>query len=553
MHYDLCIIGAGVGGGALAQALAPTGKRILLLNRLGSLPREADNWSPQAMFTQDRYKSGEWWTNGATGERFRPAMYHWLGGNTKVYGSALLRMRPQDFEELETLEGTSPAWPISYADLAPYYDRAEAVYHVHGDRGADPFEPPAGPFPHPPLAHDARIGEVALGLQSQGVRAFELPMGVKMSIENPGTGPFVLRETFEAMGRAAFDGFPDLLHLKCDAETASVVPAAAYDNVTLQTGVEVTRLVTDASGACVTHVEAMVDGQPVTFHADAFALCAGAVHSAALLLRSASDTHPDGLANASGVVGRHFMRHVTSKFYTVATQRANPTRFQKTLAVNDFYFGLPGDDEWASVPLGHIHLMGKHAGWQILQDLGSDAMTIEEADEIAAHSVDWWVQSEDLPLDDNRITLDDDGGIVLTYRETNRAAQEKLMDVLEEKLRTIGFDRFLRVPMPISVVNHQCGTCRDGDGPWDQRRQRRRPGARPGEPVPRRRQRLPHVRRHQPHADHRRQRLPRRRPTGGAVEGGRRIERLRVGPLKGCLSRSRRPLRGPLSLGRGTG
>ncbi len=465
MTYDLCIIGAGVGGGALAQALAPTGKRILLLNRLGSLPREADNWNPQALFTQDRYKSGEVWTDAATGEPFRPAMYHWLGGNTKVYGSALLRMRPEDFDELETLEGTSPAWPISYADLAPYYDRAEAAYHVHGQRGADPFEPPAGPFPHPPLAHDARIAEVADGLRAHGVQAFELPMGVKLSQENPGTGAFVLRETFEAMGRAAFDGFPDLLHLKCDAEVASVEPAVAHDNVTLATGVEVTRLVTDASGARVTHCEAVVDGEVVEFHADAFALCAGAVHSAALLLRSASDAHPDGLANSSGTVGRHFMRHVTSKFYTVATQTPNPTRFQKTLAVNDFYFGLPGDPEWEHVPLGHIHLMGKHAGWQIVQDLGEGAISLDDANAIAGHSVDWWVQSEDLPLADNRVTLDADGGIVLHYRETNRAAQEKLMDVLEAKLREIGFDQFLRVPMPISVVNHQCGTCRMGADP----------------------------------------------------------------------------------------
>ena len=464
MHFDLCIIGAGVGGGALAQALAPTGARILLLNRLGSLPREAENWDPKALFTQSSYKSEEQWTEAATGRLFRPAMYPWLGGNTKVYGSALLRMRPEDFGTLQTLDGESPAWPISYADLAPFYARAEAVYHVHGQRGADPFEPPAGPFPHPPLAHDTRIREVAEGLRAHGLRAFELPMGVKLSHENPGDGPFVLRETFEAMGRAAFDGFPDLLHLKCDAETASIEPALAHPNVDLACA-EVTRIGTDAAGRRVTHVEATVDGEPVTYSADVFALCAGAVHSAALLLRSASGTHPDGLANSSGAVGRHFMRHVTSKFYAVATQVPNPTRFQKTLAVNDFYFGVPGDPEWEGVPLGHVHLMGKHAGWQILQDLGPDAMSPEEADEIAAHSVDWWVQTEDLPLRDNRITVGPDGGIRVAYVETNRAAQEKLMDVLETALREIGFDRFLRVPMPLAVVNHQCGTCRMGTDP----------------------------------------------------------------------------------------
>ena len=468
MTYDLCIIGAGVGGGALAHALAPTGKRILLLNRLGSLPREAENWDPKKLFTEDRYKADERWTDDATGDLFRPGMYYWLGGNTKVYGSALLRNRPEDFEALQTLDGLSPAWPISYADLAPFYDQAEAVYPVHGNRGADPFEPPAdGPFPHAPIPHDARIAEVAEGLRRQGVNAFDLPMGVRYSHETPGAGPFILRETFDAMGRAAFDGFPDLLHLKADAETATVLPATAHDNVDLVTGADVTRIVTDASGRTVTHVEAVVDGEPVTFHADVFALCAGAVNSAALLLRSASDAHPEGLANRSGAVGRHFMRHVTSKFYTIASGTPNPTRFQKTLAVNDFYFGVPGDPEWENVPLGHIHLMGKHAGWQILQDLPHGALTPEEADQIAAHSVDWWVQSEDLPLADNRITLGPEGGIRVRYTETNRRAQEHLMDRLEHALRGIGFDRFLRVPMPLAVVNHQCGTCRMGTAPSD--------------------------------------------------------------------------------------
>ena len=463
--YDLCIIGAGVGGGALAHALAPTGKRILLLNRLGSLPREADNWDAKKLFTEDLYKADERWTDDATGDPFRPGLFYWLGGNTKVYGSALLRLRPEDFGPLDTLDGLSPAWPISYDDLAPFYDHAEAVYHVHGRRGADPFEPPAtGPFPHPAIPHDDRIAEVEEGLRAQGVQAFELPMGVKYSHENPGSGAFVLRETFEAMGRAAFDGYPDLLHLKADAETATVAPAMAYENVDLVVA-DVTRIVTDASGRTVTHVEATVDGEPTTFRADAFALCAGAVNSAALLLRSASDAHPDGLANGSGAVGRHFMRHVTSKFYTAASATPNPTRFQKTLAINDYYFGVPGDDQWDGVPLGHVHLMGKHAGWQILQDLGEGAMSPDEADALAAHSVDWWVQTEDLPLADNRITLGPDGGLRVRYTETNRAAQEHLMDRLEAALREIGFDHFLRVPMPLAVVNHQCGTCRMGTDP----------------------------------------------------------------------------------------
>ena len=468
MHFDLCIIGAGVGGGALAQALASTGRSILLLNRQGSLPREAANWDPHELFVNARYRSEETWVDGRTGDRFRPGMYYWLGGNTKVYGSALLRLPPRDFETLETLDGTSPAWPITYDDLAPFYDQAEAVYHVHGDRGTNPFEPPAdGPFPHPPIAHDPRIAEVATRLHEQGVKAFPLPMGVKFSEDRPGDGPFVLRETFAAMGRAAFDGYPDLLHLKTDAEVASVLPATAHDNVHLVTDALVTRIVTNAAGTDVTHVEATVDGEPTTFSADVFALCAGAIQSAALLLRSASDAHPDGLANGSGRVGRHLMRHVTSKFYTAHAGTPNPTRFQKTLAINDYYFGVPGDPQWEGIPLGHVHLMGKHAGWQILADLPDGTLSPAEADAFADTSVDWWVQGEDLPLLENRVALTAAGDIALHYRETNRAAQTALMDVLETKLREQGFDRFLRVPMPLGVVNHQCGTCRMGTDPTE--------------------------------------------------------------------------------------
>jgi choline dehydrogenase-like flavoprotein len=463
LHFDLCIVGAGAGGGALALALAPTGKRILLVNRQGSLPREAENWDPIELFRYGRYRADEAWTDTTTGDAFTPGMWYWLGGNTKVYGSALLRFRPEDFQAHRTLDGDAPAWPISYADLAPFYDRAERLYHVHGRRGADPFEPPAeGDFPHAPLAHDPRIQEVADGLRAGGVQAFELPMGVKMSEQHPGDGPFVLRETFRAMGRAAFDGYPDLLHLKCDAEVATVTPALAHDNVTLWTDAVATRLVTDASGRTVTHAEVVVGGETVRVSADVFCLAAGAVQSAALLLRSANDRHPNGLANGSDAVGRHFMKHVTSKFYTADTRTPNPTKFQKTLAVNDFYFGVPGDPVWDGVPLGHVHLMGKHAGWQIQQDLAPGALSDADAHRLAAHSVDWWVQSEDLPLPENRITLTPGGGIGVAYRETNRAAQEELMNRLEGALRPLGFDVFVRVAMPLGVVNHQCGTCRMG-------------------------------------------------------------------------------------------
>jgi choline dehydrogenase-like flavoprotein len=468
MHFDILIVGAGVGGSATALALAPTGKTIGLLDRGRPIPRERANWDADRVFgPEQRYSTDERWTDGQTGDDFRASMYYGPGGNTKVYGSALLRMRERDFDETAHLEGVAPGWPISYADLAPYYDEAERLYHVHGLRGSDPFEPAAdGPFPHPPIAHDHSIAAVAEGLAEAGLRPMYLPMGVKMTDERPGDGPFLLREMYAQFGRDAFDGFPDPFHLKADAEVATVQPATAHDNVELVTGCRVRRIVAD--GRTVTGVEAeMDDGERVSITADLVVLSAGAVNSAALLLASAQAGHEDGLANSSGRVGRHFMRHVTSKFYTVNYGRENRTTFQKTLALNDFYFGAPGDGPFDGVPLGHVHLMGKHTGPMIRRDLGPDHMTEDEAARIALHSVDWWVQGEDLPLYDNRVDLGPDGGIRLHYTPTGLAAHDRLMDHLQMRLEEIGFSEFHRVPMPLRVVNHQCGTCRMGTDPAD--------------------------------------------------------------------------------------
>src|SRR3954462_5933988 len=151
-HYDVIIIGTGAGGGTLAHRLAPTGKRILLLERGGYLPREPENWDSKAVFLDGHYLPDEQWLD-KDGNRFTPHQQYFVGGNTKFYGAILFRLREQDFGEVRHHGGVSPAWPISYDDLAPYYDEAEALYHVHGQRGEDPTEPPAsGPYPWPAAA-----------------------------------------------------------------------------------------------------------------------------------------------------------------------------------------------------------------------------------------------------------------------------------------------------------------------------------------------------------------------------------------------------------------
>src|SRR5947209_13266154 len=138
--YDVIIVGAGAGGGTLALELAPTGKRVLLIERGDYLKRERDNWDAGAVFVEGKYQAKETWY-GADGEAFHPGLHYFVGGNTKVYGGALFRLRQEDFGALPLADGVSPAWPVGYDEFEPYYTRAEQLFHVHGQRGADPTEP----------------------------------------------------------------------------------------------------------------------------------------------------------------------------------------------------------------------------------------------------------------------------------------------------------------------------------------------------------------------------------------------------------------------------
>jgi len=117
--YDVIIIGTGAGGGTLARHLAPSGKKILLLERGDWLPREPENWQAQDVFIDNRYVSPDTWWNG-NGEPFQPQVHYFVGGATKLYGAALYRLRPKDFDEFRHHDGISPAWPLGYDELEPY-------------------------------------------------------------------------------------------------------------------------------------------------------------------------------------------------------------------------------------------------------------------------------------------------------------------------------------------------------------------------------------------------------------------------------------------------
>jgi choline dehydrogenase-like flavoprotein len=457
-HYDVVIIGSGAGGGTLAYRLAPTGLRILLLERGGYVPREKDNWSPRAVNVQAKYHPKTAW-HTPDGHPLHPHTNYYVGGNTKFYGAALFRLRREDFGEIRHAGGISPAWPIGYDDLEPYYTEAERVYHVHGRRGEDPTEPPASaPYPYPALPHEPRIQRLHDDLLRTGHQPFHVPIGVMRDEADPQRSPCIRCDTC--------DGYACLLHAKSDAEVCCVAPALRYPNVTLRTGAYVSRLETDASGRRVAGVVVERGGGVERCTGDVVVVSCGAINSAALLLRSASDRHPNGLANSSDVVGRHYMGHVNSVLMALSRE-PNPTVFQKTLGLNDYYFA--GRD-WP-FPMGHISFVGKLDA----VTLGAGAppfapgFTLEA---MARHSLDFWLTSEDLPDPDNRVTIDRDGGVVLAYRPNNEEAHRRLAATLKGLLIHLDCHEhllprhlFLGQRIPLAGVAHQNGTIRFGHDP----------------------------------------------------------------------------------------
>jgi choline dehydrogenase-like flavoprotein len=447
-HYDVIIIGTGAGGGTLAHRLAPSGKRILLLERGGYLPREPENWDSHEVFNKDRYLSGEEWID-KDGNPFKPHQQYFVGGNTKFYGAILFRLRERDFDDVQHYGGTSPAWPLSYADLEPYYTEAEKLYLVHGERGEDPTEPPAsGPYPYAAVSHEPRIQQLHEDFLATGHHPFHLPVGVDLNESDPEAGRCVRCDRF--------DGFPCLTDGKADAHVLCVRPALRHDNVTLLTHAKVERL--EADGATVSRVVVDRRGERLEFGADVVVVSCGAVNSAALLLRSE-------LANSSGQLGRNYMAHINSGVIAIS-QTPNETKFQKTLGVNDYYWGA----EDSELPLGHIQMLGK-SDRNILRAGAPWFAPNLALDYLAKHAIDFWLTSEDVPHPDNRVTVDRDGRIHLAKTYHNVQAHRRLLAKLKGLLGDLGCHQgipsrtILDQRIPLAGVAHQCGTARFGTDP----------------------------------------------------------------------------------------
>lgn len=464
-YYDIIVIGTGPGGASLAHRLAATGKKILILERGDYLPRSMDNWNPHKVFVEGIYQATDTW-HDQHGKPFHPGLHYYVGGNSKVYGAALFRLRERDFDEVLHVDGVSPAWPLKYEVFKPYYAQAERLFHVHGERGEDPNEPDSiEPYPFPAVAHEPRIQALSDSFANDGLHPFHLPLGVLLDEKDGKTTP-----ASPCFRNPYFDGFPSPLNGKADAQVMCIDPMlAAHDNVTLLTNAYVSQLDTDAAGRRVSAVQVERRGARETYSADIVVVACGALSSALLLLRSANEKHPNGLANGSDQLGRNYIRHNQSILMAILHE-PNETVFQKTLALSDFYFGA---NDW-EYPLGLMQMCAvTHADQIRGETLPSWLEWLPEMpfEKIAKHSMSFWLSSEDLPRPENRIHYAGKR-VVLDLTENNIEAHDRLKKKLEQLMEHNGAHPHLwqrklyfGKGIPIGGTAHQAGTARFGTDP----------------------------------------------------------------------------------------
>jgi choline dehydrogenase-like flavoprotein len=465
--FDIIIVGSGAGGGTLAHTLAPTGKRILILERGGFLRAEPGGPEPPPVpGAPSALAPAERWFD-AHGRPFRPAAHYCVGGATKVYGAALSRLRPMDFGQIDHMDGQSPAWPVSYAEFEPWYDKAEWLYQVHGLHGEDPTEGSwSVEYLWPPVTHEPVIAQLSHELTRAGYQPFHTPTGVLFGELN--------RPDSHCARCAMRDGEPCLLHDRADAEVIAVRPLLGLPNVTLLLDAEVVCLETDPRGRSVTGVVVNRAGDREVYRGALVALAAGAVNSARILLGSASDKHPGGLANGSGQVGRNLMCH-NHVDVTAAITEPHDAAFPQTLCVNDFYLG----GRQARWPLGSIRLLGRaeaaalHTPAPRPAPAGAHRAPVKDrepglAGQDECRAIAFRLTTEDLPRPANRVTVDSHGRVGLAHVATGDGVARLLYRSLRAMLsgtKLVAQEIRDRPAKPDARPADYAGTCRFGTDP----------------------------------------------------------------------------------------
>ena len=430
-RYDAVVIGSGAGGAPLALRLGERGLRVLVVEQgdFLRLPR-GDAAAPVGRFIGHVMKS-----------RDEPISV--VGGRTKFYGAALYRMRESDFREVEHEAGLSPAWPISYADLEPYYGQAEVLYRVHGAPEGDPSEPPRSrPYPHPPLPHGPIVATMVDRLGRTGTPTAAIPNGLDYG---PG-GSCVLCATCDAHYCT--------LDAKMDAETASMRPALATGNVRLATHTECLRVLTDDAGGRTTGVLLRRGGVEHVVRADVVAVCAGLPGSVALLRASRTPRHPEGLGNAGGALGRYLGGHSVGMIFPFTGWKAVPAFYTKTFAINAFYEGAPG---WP-YPAGVVQIAGQMPFWE---EASRPMRPIAKL--VGTHSLMSFYMSEALPTRESGLVFEGDRIASRVEPTHNLKTFAKLRDLAVDAFRRAGYRSLARKRPP--YLWHEVGTARFGTDP----------------------------------------------------------------------------------------
>jgi choline dehydrogenase-like flavoprotein len=446
IRTDIAIIGSGMGGGTMAYALKDAGAKVLIIERGHRLPAEPQNSDLDEVYLKGRYKNADTWYNGRTGEAFKPGVYYWVGGCTKVYGACLPRFRASDFAETRHADGISPAWPFSYGDLEPYYTRSEKLFQVRGQIGEDPTEPMhSEAYPHPPLDHEPVIRGLADSFRRQGLHPFRMANG--LDADTPEKRALC----------ATSDGAPNEAGLKSDAEKVAINPALAA-GVDLMTGTRVFRLIPGPDGRSIVAALAERNDQVIRIEAEKFILAAGAVNSAALLLNSATPEYPGGLANSSGLVGRNYMVHNSTFFIGINPFKVNSTLWQKTMGLNDWYEAGPTNN----YPLGNLQMLGKLRASMLKMATPWAPTWLLKA--MSDRSVDIYLTTEDLPRRSNGISMVN-GKIHVWWEPNNLGPHKELVRRISRAVRRSGYPVIFSQRMGIETNSHQCGTAVAGHDP----------------------------------------------------------------------------------------